>query len=187
VSEPAAWHRALPAYSYEDVEATMSVGISLEEMLAWNDEAAGSWKAHLDAHPEALKVTCDIGGAANMQELVRHIWGVELRWGQRLAGLPVTPKEAAPAGPLDVLFGLHRDAMEIFRNLLSAPEQSWNETFAVDLSTVPEEMRLPTRRKLAAHALIHSQRHYAQLATLLRQSGFPATARGDLLFSPALR
>jgi len=165
----------------------MSVGISLEELLAWNDHAAQHWYEHLDANPALLQVQCDIGGTANVQEFVRHIWGVELRWAQRLAGLPVMSKDSAPRGPLDALFNLHRQAIEIFRNLLAAPEASWSEVYAVDIDRIPEDLRKPTRRKVAAHALLHSQRHYAQLATLARQAGFPATFGGDLLFSPVLR
>ena len=165
----------------------MSVGVSFEELLAWNDDVANQWNGHLDANPEALKAACDIGGAANVQEFVRHIWGVELRWSQRLAGLPVTPKEATPAGPLEALFNLHQQATEIFRSLLSAPEQSWSEPFVLDFDWAPPESRTVSRRKVAAHMLFHSQRHWAQLATLLRQAGFPTKFRGDLLFSPALR
>lgn len=165
----------------------MSVGISLEELLAWNDEAAGYWYEHLDLNAPLLEVKCDIGGARNVQELIRHVWLVELRWGQRLAGLPQLSKEAAPAGPLAALFNLHRESVEIFRNLLAAPEQSWNEPYVFDLAQIPENLRTPSRRKVAAHALLHSQRHYAQLATLVRQAGFPVRVGGDLLFSPALR
>ena len=40
-----------------------------------------------------------------------------------------------------------------------------------------------SRRKVLAHALFHSQRHWAQLATLVRAAGFPSGFRGDLLFS----
>ena len=77
----------------------MSVGITLQELLGWNEEASAFWKAHLESNPSLLELPCDIGGTANVQEMVRHIWGVELRWAQRLAGLPVTPREEMPAGP----------------------------------------------------------------------------------------
>ncbi len=165
----------------------MSVGVNLEELLAWNDEAANHWFEHLKTNPGLLDLPCDIGGTANVQEFVRHIWGAELRWGQRLAGLSVLSKEDTPAAPFDALFNLHRQAMEVFRNLLTAPEQSWNEIYVVELSQVPDELRQPSRRKVTTHALFHSHRHYAQLATLVRQAGFPVKARGDLLFSLALR
>ena len=66
----------------------MTLGISLEELLAWSDEAANSWKSFLDSTPATLDLSCNIGGAANVQEFVRHIFVAELRWGQRLAGVP---------------------------------------------------------------------------------------------------
>jgi hypothetical protein len=51
----------------------MSAGISLEELLSWNEQSAGYWKAHFDANPNLLELRCGIGGAATVQELVRHI------------------------------------------------------------------------------------------------------------------
>jgi uncharacterized damage-inducible protein DinB len=162
------------------------VGITLEELLAWNDEAANFWKNHLDINPALLSVRCDIGGTENVQQFVRHVWGAELRWAQRLAALTPQDKEKMPAGPLDALFDLHRQALEIFRNLLSAPEQSWTEPFILQFDWMPPEERTVSRRKIAVHALFHSQRHYAQLATLVRAAGFPSKFKGDLLFSPAL-
>ncbi|MGB7267376.1 MAG: damage-inducible protein DinB [Terracidiphilus sp.] len=165
----------------------MSIGITLEELLDWDDQAASYWKSHLDANPALLDLPCGIGGAATVQEFIRHIWGAELRWAQRLAGVPETPREKVPAGPLDVLFALHLQAAEIFRNLLAAPENTWSDPYILNFDWVPPEQRTASRRKVAAHALFHSQRHWAQLATLVRNAGFPSKFRGDLLFSPALR
>lgn len=164
----------------------MSVGISFEELLAWNDEIANYWYEHLDINPSLLEVKCDIGGTETALGFIRHIWLVELRWAQRLAGLPVIGKEDAPDGPLLALFTLHRQATEVFRNLLSAPEQSWSEPFVLEIPKIPVDLRTPSRRKVAAHMLLHSQRHYAQLATLARQAGFPSSFGGDILFSLAL-
>ena len=164
----------------------MSTGISLEELLAWNEEIADWWKAHLDANPQLLELPCDIGGTKNVQEFVRHIWGVELRWSQRLADLPVTGREDIPAGPLDALFALHTQAMETFRELLAADPASWSETFTLDLANIPPEKRMISRRKVALHALLHGHRHWAQLATLVRTAGFSSGFGGDLLFSRAL-
>jgi uncharacterized damage-inducible protein DinB len=165
----------------------MSAGISLAELLAWNQESSRFWKNYLDANPHVLALPCDIGGTSNVREFVCHIWGVELRWGQRLAGLPVTPKESFPVGPLDALFDLHLQADAIFRSLMAAPEESWKQTHVLDLSWVTPEQRSMSRRKVALHALFHSQRHWAQLATLTRVAGYPTGFRGDLLFSSALR
>jgi uncharacterized damage-inducible protein DinB len=164
----------------------MSVGITLEELLAWNEQSSEYWKTHLETNPALLELPCDIGGTANVQGFVRHIWGAELRWSQRLAGLPAAEGDKLPAGPLGALFDLHGQAAAIFRKLLAAPEHTWSEPFVLDFDWVPPEQRTVSRRKIAVHALFHSQRHWAQLATLVRSAGFPSKFRGDLLFSPAL-
>ena len=161
----------------------MTIGITLEELLSWNEQSSGYWKAHLDANPHLLDLPCGIGGAATVQEFVRHIWGAELRWCERLAGTPETPREKIPAGPLDALFELHRQAVSIFRGLLAAPESTWSEPFVLAVDWIPPDLRNVPRRKVAAHALIHSQRHWAQLATLVRNAGFPSEFQGDVIFA----
>ena len=162
----------------------MSTAITLEELLSWDEETSAFWNKHLEANPALLELPCDIGDSTNVQQLVRHIWGVELRWVQRLAALPITAREDIPAGPLGALFDVHRQAVEIFRELLVGPADSWNEPFTIDW--IGPKPWTVSRRKVAGHALLHSQRHWAQLATLVRTAGFPSGFRGDLLLSSAL-
>jgi uncharacterized damage-inducible protein DinB len=164
----------------------MSVGITLEELLAWNEEVAVWWKAHLDANPNLLDLPCDIGGTKTVRDLVRHIWGVELRWSQRLANLPVIAKEDMPEGPLDAIYALHTQATDIFRGLLKAEDVRWSELYTLDLAFISPEKRTMTRRKVALHSLLHGHRHWAQLATLVRAAGHSSGFGGDLLFSQVL-
>jgi len=161
----------------------MTSGLTLEELLAWNEQSANYWKSHFDANPNLLELSCGIGGAGNVQEFIRHIWGAELRWSERLAASPETPREQIPVGPIDALFGLHRRAVCIFRELLAGPESSWSEPYVLKFDWIPPELRTVSRRKIASHALIHSQRHWAQLATLVRNAGFPSAFRGDVIFA----
>jgi uncharacterized damage-inducible protein DinB len=44
-----------------------------------------------------------------------------------------------------------------------------------------------TARKLAFHMLFHEIRHWAQIATAVRNAGFPPPGFHDLLFSSAMR
>jgi len=164
----------------------MTPAITLEELVAWDHESAVFWKTYLEANQALLRLPCGIGGAMDVQEFVRHIWAVELRWGQRIAGLPVLSREETPVGPLEALFGLHLEATQIFRTLLSDPAQDWDQTIHLAYDWLPPETRDFSRRKVMAHALVHSQRHWAQLATLLRAAVFPTKFQGDLLFSSAL-
>jgi uncharacterized damage-inducible protein DinB len=165
----------------------MTPAVTLEELLIWNQESASRWNSRLDADPALLQVPCSIGGSSNVQQFVAHIWGVELRWGQRLADLPVLAKESVPPGPLAALFALHAEASAIYRRLLADPAQNWDLIMPLDVVWLPQQARTPTRRKVLAHARLHSQRHYAQLATLLRNAGFPPQIEGDLLFTNAMR
>jgi uncharacterized damage-inducible protein DinB len=168
-------------------EKFMTLALTLEELLAWNEEASNFWKAHLDANPLLLQLACGIGGATSVQEFVRHIWGVELRWAQRIAGQPALSREDTPTGPLDALFDLHLKAVEIMRGVIANPAQNWDATYNLDVDWIPPEARAVSYRKTTAHALFHSQRHWAQLTTLVRAAGFPSGFRGDLLLSSALR
>ncbi|MGA2349958.1 MAG: DinB family protein [Terracidiphilus sp.] len=165
----------------------MTPAITIEELLVWNNESSNFWKAYLDANPALLELSCDIGGTSNVQQFVRHIWSAELRWSQRLAGQPVTDREAMPKGPLDALFDLHVKAAPVFRALLDDSAYDWNETMELGLPQLPAEARTFSRRKIVGHALFHSQRHWAQLATLVRTAGFSSGFKGDLLFSAALQ
>jgi uncharacterized damage-inducible protein DinB len=164
----------------------MTPAITLNELLVWNQESATYWKAHLDANPALLELPCGIGGAASVQEFVRHIWVAELRWSHRVAGLPELAREDLPTGPLDALFCLHEQAVQILRSFLDDPSQDWEKVFTLNYDWLPPQARTFTRRKLVAHALFHSQRHWAQLATLVRAAGAPSSFKGDLLFSSAL-
>jgi uncharacterized damage-inducible protein DinB len=159
------------------------LSIGLAELLTWNDEAARDWKSHLEANPALLECSCDIGNTGNVLGLIRHIWGVELRWANRIAGIENT--ELA-TGPVDTLFSMHTQANDKMRGLLEATPANWNEPYVLNLEWVPEHKRRISRRKVMAHALFHSHRHYAQLATLARRAGFPIKFWGYMLFSAAL-
>jgi len=164
----------------------MSVAIQMDELLTWNDEASSFWKGHLEANPALLELPCGIGGAATVQDLVRHIWSAELRWAERLGGLPETPREVVPTGPLEALFELHGKAAQILRRVVADPQQDWDAPYTLEVPSLPADRRTFSRRKALAHVLFHGQRHWAQLATLVRAAGFPSGFRGDLLFSSGL-
>jgi uncharacterized damage-inducible protein DinB len=163
----------------------MIPAITLEELLAWNCQSADFWKAHLDANPALLQLPCGIGGNAHVQAFVRHIWGAELVWSQIVCGLPVTDYDVWPTGPLDAIFDLHLSALRNFRALLDSPDTNWDER-SVHYPWRRPEAPKPTPRKAVAHILLHSQRHWAQLSTLVRSAGFPSGFLGDLLLSSAL-
>jgi uncharacterized damage-inducible protein DinB len=165
----------------------MTAAITMEELLAWDQESSTFWKAHLEANPALLELPCGIGGTANVQDFVRHIWGGELIFAQRIAGLPVIERKNMPAGPLDALFDMHLKAVELLGASLADDDKSWEETITLEYAWLPPHARTFSRRKALAHTLLHGHRHWAQLATLVRAAGFPSTFKGDLLFSLVMK
>ncbi len=164
----------------------MSAAITIEELLEWSREAATFWNAHFEANPALLDLPCSIDDSGIVQEFVRHIWMADFRWAQFVSGHSMTPRPDLPKGPLSALFAMHQQAAQMFQSLLDDPATNWNETFTLAYDWIPDDLRNASRRKLAAHALLHSQRHWAQLASLVRDSGHPANFWGDLIFSRAL-
>jgi len=164
----------------------MTPAISLDELLAWSQESSRFWKEHFDANPVLLELPCSIDNSGTVLGLVRHIWVADLRWAQRIGGLPLQSREELPTGPLEALYGLHRQAAAIFKALLDHPEQDWETILTLDYDWLPPQARAASRRKLLLHALLHSQRHWAQMATLLRTAGYPSDFKGDMIFSAVL-
>lgn len=163
----------------------MTPALGLDEILAWSDESSRNWFAFLAAHPGLQALPCGIYKTASVLGLVRHIIAAELRYSQRLAGLPVVPYDDIPGDSLDALAALHGEAVTRFRALLADPAQNWEED--LEFTTLSAGTLRATRRKIMGHALLHAIRHWAQLATLARAAGTAPDFAGDLLLSSSLR
>jgi uncharacterized damage-inducible protein DinB len=157
--------------------------ISFAELLAANEAETQKWRKWFDEQPaEVLDLPLSIALAKNVREFLLHIFAVELRYAERLTGSPVTDYEALPTGSIAGLFGIGDRARAMFRDYLATVTDE-------DLAVV---MEFPTRsagvirsskRKMYLHALQHSLRHWAQLATALREAGHPTNWGKDFLYS----
>ncbi len=151
------------------------------ELLDWNDLTAQRWKALLAANPAALEFSCDVYGVETVRGLVRHIIAVELRYAERLCGEPVTPYEKVPDGSAEELFAMHDQSVARYRKLLDDDSIDWDEK--LEFTTISAGKRSATRKRILFHAFLHGIRHYAQLATLVRQHGIKPDWPMDFLFS----
>jgi len=158
--------------------------LTATELLHWSDETAQRWKALLAVNPQALDFPCDVYGTENVRGLLRHIVAVEIRYAQRMSGEPVTPYEQIPAGGIDELFANHDSAFAKYRNLLADHSVDWQEKLA--FTTLSAGTQTASRQKILFHALLHGIRHYAQLATLVRQHGVKPDWPMDFLMSGAI-
>lgn len=157
--------------------------LSGEELMAWVEKTSERWLALLGQHPEALAIECDIMGTGMVAKLLQHIVAVEIRYAQRLADLPESSYDEVGYGSAKEIFATHDLAMGILRELLARQEFDWEHR--ISFQTRSAGTLSASRRTVLVHMLMHSVRHYAQLATLVRQHGINPGWSMDYLFMGA--
>jgi uncharacterized damage-inducible protein DinB len=158
---------------------------SAETLVAWNDSNAQHWHKFILANPAVFFQLCDIRNGKIIADTLQHIVAVELRYAQRLSGLPESPYEEIPKGSIDSIMAAHELALGLIRSLLANPDYDWSTEITID--TISAGRLRASRETILVHLTLHSMRHYAQLATLVRQQGFKTTWPMDYLFTAAER
>jgi len=154
------------------------LNLSGVELLAWCDETASRWEKFIGEHPAILQLPCDIAESKTVAELLRHFVGAELRYSERLLGLPLTKNEEIPL-TLEALSATHRRAHEFYAQLLADSSFDWLQIITFTIRG-GETWRL-SAKKIFLQANLHTIRHYAQLHPIVRQHGFTPEWLGDFL------
>jgi uncharacterized damage-inducible protein DinB len=152
--------------------------LTAEETMAWLDRTSDNWRDLIATHPEILTLPCDIMGVATVAQLLQHIVAVELRYAEQLTGLPPTDYTAIPYDSVTAIYATHQHAIALFKELL-ASNIDWNES--IEFITRSMGPMRSHRKTILFHALLHGMRHYAQLATLVRQHGIKPGWQMDYL------
>jgi len=153
--------------------------LTADEIIAWVEKTSTNWRALIEAHPGILTLPCDIMGVSTVGGLLQHIIAVELRYAEQLSGLPPTEYASIPFDSAAAIYETHERAMKTLRELL-ASDLDWNGKF--NFVTRSRGPARSSRKSVLFHALLHSIRHYAQLATLVRQHGIKLGWPMDYLF-----
>lgn len=162
-----------------------TAAITLDEFVEDNTKSTEGWYRWFVAHPEAFTIPCDIYDSKTAGGLVKHLFVVELRHSQRLTNQRVVSYEELPAATIEDLFKVHDQAVSNLRSFVaSATQESLHEN--MEIQTLSAGTLHASRRKLFVHIMIHSKRHWAQLATLLRTHGHKTDWPHDFLFSDAM-
>lgn len=151
--------------------------------MGWLDTTSDRWFALIREHPEVLAIECDIMSAGTVAKVLQHIVAVELRYAQRLNETPASSYEDIPFGTADELASTHNRAMELLKRLLADKDFDWEQS--IEFQTRSAGVLRATRRTVLAHSMLHSVRHYAQLATLLRQNNIKPNWPMDYIFMGA--
>jgi uncharacterized damage-inducible protein DinB len=137
------------------------------ELIAWVERTSSGWKQLLAAHPHLLQLPCDIRETTTVAGLVQHIVAVELRYAERLSDLPQTDYSGIPFDSAEALYNTHDRAMQLIQSLDRHNESWWLET--IQFQTRSAGTLQAQRKVILFHLLMHSIRHYAQLATIARK------------------
>ena len=156
--------------------------LTAAEALKWNQATNATWRKLLTEYPEILSLPCDIMQVSTVAQLLQHIVAVEVRYAERILGLPETEYANVRYDSVEAIYATHDRAMELYRRALDSATD-WKEQSR--FQTRSAGVLLTSRKTILFHALFHSIRHYAQLGTLVRQHGYKTGWYGDYLFMDA--
>jgi uncharacterized damage-inducible protein DinB len=163
----------------------MTPSLQLDELLAYCEAESHKWRRWLQANPETLAIPLNgIALANSVMELVVHIIAVDLRYSERLLNQAITTYEQMQR-EVTWLFATHDRAFANLRQFLAnAKEEDWKQV--IEFPTRSMGTLNASRRKIFVHTLLHSVRHWAQLATALRQAGHKQDWQHDFLFADVM-
>jgi uncharacterized damage-inducible protein DinB len=158
--------------------------LTAEDAIQWIDTTARSWHRLLTENPDLLNLGCDVARTATVGELLQHIVAVELRYAERILGRQETDYREIPFDSADAILQTHERAMALMRQALEAG-LDWDKPLEFTTRTYGKAQA--SLKTIFFHSIFHGIRHYAQLATLVRQNGYTVGSPGDYLFVGASR
>ena len=161
-------------------------GLSFGELLDYSAEETRRWGDFFNKDPAALNLPVDIAGAKSVREVVIHIVAVQARYAERLLNLPVTEYSSYDSmSPQAVFASAEKSAEDLRSFAVAANDSDWDGELT--FPTRSAGTLTASRRKIFVHALLHGLRHWAQLATYLRQQGYKQDWPHDFIFSSVIR
>lgn len=160
--------------------------ISFGELLDWNESERKKWRAWFEHQPAAvLDVPVQIAQTKNVREFLLHIFAVELRYAQRLNREEISSYESLPQGSVAELFAIGEGAGAGLRKYLDGTTDEQLRSVQEFQTRTAGTLRA-SQRKIFGHAMLHSVRHWAQLATALREAGYETKWGKDFLMSEVM-
>ncbi|HTL45210.1 MAG TPA: DinB family protein [Vicinamibacterales bacterium] len=160
--------------------------IDFETFARYTEEERDKWRNWFASHPDALETEVQPAGRfATVGALIDHIFLVERRHLQRLAGEPPDTKTGLSGRHAPPLFDYGASVRRELQQFVSALDDDAAER-ALTVTLQGGEYRI-TPRKLLFHCLVHETRHWAQIALALRRAGLEPPGSHDLIYSRALQ
>ncbi|HYX67666.1 MAG TPA: DinB family protein [Terriglobales bacterium] len=163
-------------------------GISFQELQSYTQEETRRWRAWLEKQPAAaLEVPMGEAGTdtATARGILWHIAIVELFYAEFISGKSQkSDYRTLPRNTLEEIWQIGDSAQQQLSEYLArASEADLSAVLKLERGSFRVEA---SRRKMLGHVLLHSLRHWAQLATVLRQHGYKTDWQHDFIFTEAL-
>ncbi len=165
----------------------MALSLSIEHLLSYTSGERAKWELWFQDHPPAaLDAPVQREGDFNdVWRLMHHIFLVEKRHLQRLRQeSPLMEQIGVARHDVTKLFAFGRTVREELTAFIhAASDADLDRTVEIRLR---DQVVTFTARKLVFHILFHEIRHWAQIATAVRNAGFPPPGLHDFLFCDAM-
>jgi len=169
----------------ESAKQTPVAAFTFTEMIDADAAECARWLAYFQKNPELLDLATPIAGADSLRGLLLHIHGVQLRYAEWLLDLPKTDALQLPHQTPDELFAIGDRARELLRKFVAfATEEEL--AHVIEFHRGDFHLRCTKRKAFIHGTLMHSDRHWAQVASSVREAGHPTDWIHDFVFSPAM-
>lgn len=160
--------------------------LTIRELLDYTRAETEHWHRWLATQPpDVLDLPVGVGRTATVRGLIHHIIVVERRYTDRLRGEPVTTYESVPSDSLGALFATFSDTRERLDAWLASATGT-DLARRMEFQTLSAGTLAASVRKVLVHVPLHGIRHWAQLATALRQQGHATDWPHDILMSDVM-
>lgn len=165
--------------------------LTIDEMLAYTDEERAKWQQWFLAQGnEPLKIALNNKTHSSVGALILHCFWAELFYTYLMRDETLTQESEVvrqnkdlPADDAEKIFAFGLFARQQMRAFTDAATQGdWEGVHEVKAGNLAIR---GTARKLIAHILIHEIRHWAQIASIVRQNDLAPPGDHDLVFSPS--
>jgi uncharacterized damage-inducible protein DinB len=156
--------------------------LSYRTLLSYTAGEQGRWHDWFITNPAAFELPFADGVMSTIGGLVFHIFAVERRYAERLLETRVSTFEEMLVTEIEPVFALGDDARaQLERYLFSATPEDMKKVLT--FKTLTAGTVSASKAKIASNVFLHGIRHWGQIATALRQAGFPAQWGHDYLLS----
>ena len=164
-----------------------SVGISFEALSRYTEDETGKWRSWLESQPAAV-LDLPFGDAGKrmgaVRDMLSHIFIVEWVYARILSGQSYAEWNQMPRETLADLFAIGEKARGMVRDVLA---RATEESMAKNLSLSGRGVTITgSACKFLTHFFVHSLRHWAQIATVLRQHGHQTNWEHDFVLTSVI-